>query len=98
MGFRDFSNIKILNYRKYSYNDQFYGFETKIRPEAHLGKDYINLSLEKYLEFLLKNEFNKIIILRRNNYLRQMFSIAKGIQNKNWHLKNQEVRKNKLYK
>ncbi|MHA7943008.1 hypothetical protein ACJOV8_008040 [Formosa sp. 3Alg 14/1] len=87
--------FKVLVNRYSRTREEFYGFETKAIKEAHLGSSYLNLEFQTYLDELIDLGFNKFIILKRRNYLKQVFSIARGIENKQFHFKNKENLKGK---
>jgi LPS sulfotransferase NodH len=38
----------------------------------------------------VKLGFKKFVVLKRRNYLKQVFSVARGIENKQFHFKNEE--------
>ncbi|QXP80030.1 MULTISPECIES: hypothetical protein [Winogradskyella] len=82
--------FQILINRYSRTKEVFYGFETKAINEAHLGKDFLNMDFELYLDKLVKLGFKKFVILKRRNYFKQVFSIARGIENKQFHFKNED--------
>ena len=64
-----------------------FGFETKFQ---HLDSNGLNLSLESYLSELKKLGFGKLIILRRQNLLRQAISVARGQATQKWHVSSKK--------
>jgi hypothetical protein len=60
-----------------------FGFETKFQ---HLDSNGLQLDLEAYLLQLNKLGFRKFIVLKRNNYLRQAISVARGQISSMWHV------------
>ena len=59
-----------------------FGFETKFQ---HLDSNGLAVELSIYLRRLTSLGFNKYILLKRNNYLRQALSVAKGQLSGRWH-------------
>ncbi|WKN33483.1 hypothetical protein PZB74_09080 [Porifericola rhodea] len=82
--------IKLLDIKLHAKKCKFYGFETKAFKEEHLRKDLLNMRFEQYFQELLKLGFGKFILLKRNNYLRQMLSLYMGWKAKVWHIKQNE--------
>ncbi|MPY87959.1 MAG: hypothetical protein GEU99_08565 [Luteitalea sp.] len=52
-----------------------YGFETKHLPQLHFAEWCINMALGDYVSLLRKLDFQKFIILHRENYLRRTISV-----------------------
>ncbi|MCM2369210.1 hypothetical protein [Aporhodopirellula aestuarii] len=59
-----------------------FGFETKFQ---HLDFNGLNIELTSFLESLLSLGFNKFVLLKRQNYLRQAISVRKGQISGIWH-------------
>jgi len=70
---------------------EYYGFETKFTKEEHLRKELVNMDLLKYLSTLTDIGFNKFIILKRKNYLKQILSLILATKTKNFHT-NKEMK------
>lgn len=83
--------VKILNNRFKRTKEKIYGFEIKAHNNAHFHRGYLNTDLDEFIDTLFKQGFGTIIILKRKNYLKQLISIARGIQNQKFHYKKNEV-------
>ena len=59
-----------------------FGFEAKFQ---HLDGNGLRMSLGRFVDFLVDNGFEKFVVLKRQNYLRQAISVARGQQTGNWH-------------
>ncbi len=93
LGKKNRKNIKkhngvktIITHQRDSCTERFFGFETKILPEQHMGAHRINLTLKEYLSLLQELAFSKIIVLKRKNILRQAISAIIGEQRGFWHI------------
>ena len=64
-------------------NRRAFGFETKFQ---HLDSNGLDISFEEYLTQLQSLNFDRFIVLRRKNYLRQAVSVARGQLTKTWHV------------
>lgn len=82
--------MKILQIMKTWHRCKFYGFETKTYPEEHFREDLLNTNFKDYLEELKNLDFNYFIVLKRNNYLRQIVSLYIGWKTNSWHLKKKQ--------
>jgi LPS sulfotransferase NodH len=61
-----------------------FGFEAKFQ---HLDDNGLNLPLGIFVDTLISNGFEKFIVLKRQNYLRQAISVARGQASGLWHQK-----------
>lgn len=61
-----------------------FGFELKFQ---HLNKGGLDLSIGQAIDRLLELDFHHFVVLRRENYLRQAVSVARGQQTQTWHVK-----------
>lgn len=59
-----------------------FGFETKFQQ---LGRNGLDLEFNTFVDRLNELGFDKFILLKRNNYLRQAISVARGRQTGQWH-------------
>jgi LPS sulfotransferase NodH len=66
------------------------GFETKYLPHQHFRKEFLNTTLEDYLQLLRHLRAWKFIVLRRDNYLRRAISAQVGVHTKTWHSKQRQ--------
>ncbi len=66
-----------------------FGFETKFQ---HLDSNGLDLTFDEYLTLLKSLNFDRFIILKRRNYLRQAVSVARGQLTKTWHV-TQEMKR-----
>jgi len=76
---------EFLEKSMYAHNVKYYGFETKFLPELHLGPDYINMDLAKYIRLLQGKGFTHFITLYRKNYLKRAVSAEVGRKTNEWH-------------
>ncbi|MEG3765203.1 hypothetical protein [Alteromonas sp. 14N.309.X.WAT.G.H12] len=74
-----------IDYSRNKKRSSIYGFETKYLPQQHLSTSCLNLSLEDYIKRLQDLNFNRFIILKRENYLRRAISSYVGRQSGTWH-------------
>ena len=63
------------------------GIEVKFQ---HLDANGLNLTFEDFFEVVVELGFQKFIVLKRNNFLRQAISVARGQQSKTWHVKSDD--------
>ena len=68
-------------------NSRLFGFETKFQ---HLGRKGLDLELGEFLQRLAEFGFGKFILLKRNNYLRQAISVARGKLAGQWHYSSEQ--------
>lgn len=66
-----------------------FGFETKFQ---HLDQNGLDIGFADFIQRLREHDFEKFIILRRENMLRQVVSIARGRQTGQWHFKTTDNR------
>ena len=60
-----------------------FGFETKFQ---HLNRNGLNLDFESYVSKLRQLGFEKFMVIKRRNYLRQAISVARGQATGSWHV------------
>lgn len=73
---------------KYFYRD--YLVSIKPIPEEHLRPDLLNMSYSRLLALLDQAKIDKIIIIKRENYLKQVLSHRLALEWKKWHFKSHE--------
>lgn len=78
----------ILKLRMGLYPSKYFGFEIKAFGVADLGPKVLNSSFSNYYTELTKRRFSKYIVLKRENFLRQIISIQIGLETKQMHLQN----------
>ncbi len=64
-----------------------FGFEAKFQ---HLDDNGLNMPLGAFIDTLISFGFEKFIILKRQNYLRQAILVARGQASGQWHQKKGE--------
>jgi hypothetical protein len=80
---------EILQRSMYAEPTRYYGFETKYLDGQDLRPGWVGLSLEDYLALLGELGFERFVLLRRRNYLRQVVSIAVARASRSWHVRTE---------
>jgi hypothetical protein len=74
--------VDLLTHPLKNSKSKLFGFETKFQ---HLGPRGLNSDLDDFLKQLVELRFDKFILLKRRNYLRQAISVARGRSSGQWH-------------
>ncbi|MBK9332795.1 MAG: hypothetical protein IPM96_10450 [Ignavibacteria bacterium] len=77
--------ITFLKIRMYWTLKKYYGFETKFSKGEHLREEILNIQLDDYIDLLSKIGFENFIILKRENYLKQILSYHIAEKTKIYH-------------
>ena len=76
---------KVIHEREQDKISKIYSFATKYPDGMHLSEDCINQSIPEYISLLTELNYNKFILVTRNNHLKRVISILKGRQTGEWH-------------
>lgn len=82
--------LGILKIRINKQNTRYYGFEIKPYVEQHLNAKLLNVPLTKLINVLTALKVNKFIVIKRENYLKQLISFEMARLNKRHHYKIDE--------
>lgn len=82
--------IDFLKERILKYPNKTYCFATKSLKYQHLGKNFLNMNLNSYINLLIEIGFKHFIIINRYNYLKRVVSQLIGEKRKKWHFKINE--------
>jgi hypothetical protein len=81
---------KLLELRRRRFFYRPYLVSIKPIPEEHLRKDLLNMSYPEFLQVLENAKIDKIIILKRKNYLNHVLSGKLALEWKKYHFKADE--------
>lgn len=76
--------LKLITKPMRESSQPIFGFEAKFQ---HLDDNGLNMSLADFVDTLISNGFEKFIVLKRQNYLRQALSVVRGQSSGQWHQK-----------
>ncbi|MBK9332794.1 MAG: FkbM family methyltransferase [Ignavibacteria bacterium] len=88
--------MNLLKIRMSWPHKDYYGFETKFTEEEHLRKELANMNILNYLSALSDLDYDKFILLKRKNYLKQIISLIAAKQTKTFHTTTEMKEANKV--
>lgn len=77
--------ITFLKIRMYWTLKKYYGFETKFSKAEHMREEILNMQLDDYIDLLCGIGFENFIVLKRENYLKQILSYHIAEKTKIYH-------------
>lgn len=83
----------LLRLRMLRAGRRLYGFEMKFLPTQHLVPQAANMSLPDFIAFLEDFGYDRFMVLKRKNYLRQTVSKQVGTQTGKWAVSSRDSTK-----
>jgi len=89
--------ITFLKIRMYWTLKNYYGFETKFSRHEHLREEILNMPLNEYIKLLSGIGFKDFIVLKRENYLKQVLSYHIAEKTKIYHSTKEKTSPDSVY-